>query len=167
MLHRTRTPLRLAVISAVAFLASLTLAAQPIPATYGIDFVNSDLEVVSTLTVCTESGGEELILHAHIETSSGPAQGGMVVFQYCSFKGLPPGDITRADEAPSAACADGSATWANLTVVPVSGSGDAYMNFGCVRIPRTVGFRYKYLGQETGIKKGVGGPADFTWEPAP
>jgi hypothetical protein len=167
MLHRTRTPLRLTVIAAVAFLASLSITAQPVPGTYDLNFLNSDLESVSTLSVCTASERETLTLNAHIETSSGPAQGGAVVFQYCSFKGLPPFDITRADEAPSAACEDGSATWANLAVEPVSESGDAYWDFGCVIIPRTVGFRYKFLGKGTGIRRGVGGPADFTWVPAP
>jgi hypothetical protein len=89
-----------------------------------------------------------------------------VIFQYCSYKGLPPNDIARADEAPTAACEDGSATWANLPRgVPVNASGDAYLDFGVVMIPRTVGFRFRYLGQGSGIANGVSAPEDFTWCP--
>jgi hypothetical protein len=94
-----------------------------------------------------------------------PAQGGLVTFQYCSYKGGPPNDINRADEAPSAACATREASWANLVSVPVNASGDAYMNFGFVQIPRTVGFRFKYTGQGSGIANGVSAPSDFTWVP--
>jgi hypothetical protein len=107
---------------------------------------------------------EELVLGAHIESSSGvPAQRGAVSFQYCSFKGLPPGDITRADEAPSAACDSGLAVWKNLVNVQVNASGDAYMDFGIVQIPRTVGFRFRYQAQGSGVANGVSAPTDFTW----
>jgi len=155
------------ILVAVASMAILPLAAQPIIAAYDLAFLNSDLDVVPTLPVCTTTVVEELVLHAHVETATGPAQGGAVVFQYCSYKGLPPDDINRPDEAPSEACMNGSAKWANLGVAPISASGDAYMSFGCVRIPRTVGFRYKYVAQGSGIKNGVAEPADFTWLPAP
>jgi hypothetical protein len=87
-----------------------------------------------------------------------------VIFQYCSLKGLPPNDIERADEAPSAACANGSATWANLPAsVPVNASGDAYLDFGVVLIPRTVGFRFRYFGQGSGIANDPSAPEDFKW----
>jgi hypothetical protein len=88
-----------------------------------------------------------------------------VIFQYCSLKGLPPNDITRPDEAPSAACANGTAAWANLTTMPIDQSGNAYLDFGVVLIPRTVGFRFRYLGQGSGIENGVSEPRDFTWVP--
>jgi hypothetical protein len=91
---------------------------------------------------------EELILGAHIEISPGiPAQQGSVAFQYCSFKGLPPGDITRADEAPSAACAGGLAVWKSLATVPIDESGNAFLTFGIVQIPRTVGFVFGTKGR--------------------
>jgi hypothetical protein len=173
MLHRNFAPLRLAIISAVASIAFLadSLSAQPVPGSYDLSFfklVSGVLEPVSNLPVCTPSVCEELILNAHIkEDSSGlPAQGGVAIFQYCSLKGLPPNDITRADEAPSAACETGSATWANLAALKVNESGDAYLDFGVVLIPRTVGFRFKYIGQGSGIEKGISPPMDFTWVPA-
>jgi hypothetical protein len=135
-------------------------AAQPITGSYQLAFLNTSLQPVSSLPVMTA----ELILRAHVADSSGlPAQRGVVTFQYCSYKGLPPNDITRADEAPSSACADGSATWKNLVSVQVDQSGNAYMDFGVVQIPRTVGFRFRYSSQGSGIANGVSDPADFTW----
>jgi hypothetical protein len=128
---------------------------------FQLSFFTHGLEPVSSLTVF-----QELILGAHVMDASGaPAQGGSVTFQYCSLKGGPPNDINRADEAPSAACATRDASWANLIGVPVDASGNAYMNFGLVQIPRTVGFRFKYTGQGSGIANGTSAPSDFTWVP--
>jgi hypothetical protein len=146
------------------------LLSQSVPGTYELSFFKSGLsglEPVSSLTVCAAgSVCEELILGAHVEASGVPAQSGTVIFQYCSYKGLPPNDVARADEAPSAACENGSASWANLPPgVPVNASGDAYRDFGLVMIPRTVGFRFRYLGQGSGIANGVSAPEDFTWCP--
>lgn len=89
---------------------------------------------------------DELILRAHIADAEGnPATDGVVVFQYCSYKGLPKGDITQPDEAPSSACADGSARWLNLRArVEVTTVGDALLNFGLVQVVNVIGFRYKY-----------------------
>jgi hypothetical protein len=88
-----------------------------------------------------------------------------VTFQYCSYRGLPPHDITRADEAPSSACADGSATWKNLLSLSVNASGNAFMDFGIVRIPRTIGFRFKFTARHGAgdIASGMSQPRDFTW----
>jgi hypothetical protein len=127
---------------------------------YELSFYTNGLQPVSSLPVF-----EELVLGAHVAASGVAAQGGLVTFQYCSLKALPPNDITRADEAPSAACATNDAKWANLLSVPVDGSGNAYMNFGFAAIPRTVGFRFKYTGQGSGIANGFSLPRDFTWDP--
>ena len=112
--------------------------AQPVVGSYELDF---------------SSSGSELILTAHVEDSQGnPAQEGFVVFQYCSYKGLPPGDPSQPDEAPSSACEDGSATWATLAArIPVDASGDASLDFGVVSIVEVIGFRYRYVGQGSGI----------------
>src|SRR6266511_4036672 len=120
-----------------------SLLSQPVLGSYDISFFTSEiggLVPVTSLSVCTPSACQELILGAHVEDAAGnAAQGGAVIFQYCSLKGLPPNDIERADEAPSAACASGLGTWANLgSAVPVIASGDAYLDFGVVFIPRTV-----------------------------
>lgn len=137
--------------------------AQTVSGCYGLSFFNSSLQPVSTLVVL-----QELVLKAHVDDCSGnAAQGGSVTFQYCSLKGGPPNDITRADEAPSAACATGEGRWARLTTVQVNASGDALMNFGFVQIPRTIGFRFKYQAQGSGIASGFSDPADFTWTAAP
>jgi hypothetical protein len=141
--------------------ADVHALARAVAGSYELSFYTSGLVPVSSLPVF-----QELVLGAHVADASGaPAQGGLVTFQYCSYKGLPPNDITRADEAPSAACATNEAKWANLASVPVDASGNAYMNFGFVSIPRTVGFRFRYTGQGSGIANGVSAPADFTWVP--
>jgi hypothetical protein len=140
------------------------------PGLYDLSFYADRLGAfvsVSSLVV----NSDELILAAHITSTSGAAAtSGSVTFEYCSYKGLPPNDITRADEAPLEACADGSADWARLTSIrmdavgcPQLGPGYACMDFGLVRIPRVVGFRFRFSGQGTGIASGVSAPKNFTW----
>jgi len=135
---------------------------------YQLSFLNTSLQPVTSLPVCTQTSCQELVLGAHVDDGAGnPAQSGSVTFQYCSYKGLPPQDITRADEAPSSACADGSASWQSLpSNLSVDASGNAYLDFGAVRIPRTVGFRFKYTSQHSNVASGVSAPQDFTWTAA-
>jgi hypothetical protein len=104
----------------------------------------------------------ELILQAHIEDPSGnPATDGVVVFQYCSYKGLPPKDITQPDEAPSSACANGTGRWRNLIArIPVTANGDAFLNFGTVTVVNVIGFRYTY-SRGTQIADWVTDPKDW------
>jgi hypothetical protein len=104
-----------------------------------------------------------LILVAHIEDNVGnPAAGGAVVFQYCSYKGLPTDDITQPDEAPSSACSDGSAIWRNLVRRQVDPtSGDALHDFGPILVVNTIGFRYRYIGQGSGIQNQLIEPVDW------
>jgi hypothetical protein len=83
------------------------------------------------------------------------------------LKGFPPNDITRADEAPSANCADGSATWASLRSISIDQNGNAYLDFGIVQIPRVVGFRCQYQPRGGAIPSGACAPADFTWTATP
>jgi len=128
---------------------------------YQLSFYTNGLVPVTTLVA---GGSGELILGALVTDAAGaPAQGGSVTFQYCSLKGFPPNDITRADEAPSSACASGSGDWARLTTVPVDASGHAYMDFGIVMLPRTIGFRFAYTRKGSAVSSGVSTPADFTW----
>lgn len=122
---------------------------------------------VTSMPVLTD----ELILAAHVTDASGnAATSGTVTFEYCSYKGLPPNDITRADEAPLEACADGSANWARLTAIrldpqgcPQLGPGYACMDFGVVRIPRKIGFRFGYNGVRGTIASGTSVPQNFEW----
>lgn len=156
-----------------ASVAAGDLSAKPppsIPGVYDLSFYvlsGSTYEEVSSLSVSSK----ELILRAYVTDSSGnPAQKGTVTFDYCSYKGRPPNDITRADEAPKEACTDGSATWARLGSISVSegfcptlGTGYACMNFGIVRIPREIGFRIRYQPQGSDIPAGTSVPENFTW----
>lgn len=130
------------------------------PGVYELSFLNNSLQPVTTLTV----GGPELILKAHVADALGnPAQRGTVEFQYCSLKGGPPNDINRADETSSADCLTNSASWARLAAFSVDVNGNVLINFGYVTIPRTIGFRFKYSSQGSGIASGLSVPQDFTW----
>lgn len=128
---------------------------------------NGVLEPVSSMPVLSH----ELILRAYVYDAFGvPAQSGTVIFEYCSYKGRPPNDIERADEAPKEACDAGIASWRRLRSVDVSipscpgfGTGNACMNFGIVRIPRDVGFRFRFSGRKAGIDPGTSEAANFTW----
>jgi hypothetical protein len=135
------------------------------PATYDISFVDTSLQPITGLPVCDG----ELVLKAHVARSSGPVQEGAVVFEYCSYKGLPPNDITRADEAPLEACQTGEASWDRLSrgAVRLNESGDAFQFFGAARIPRTVGFRIRYVAQGSGFESGVSEPENFTFVAGP
>jgi hypothetical protein len=138
--------------------------AKAVPGSYVLSFVDTSRQPISQLPV--HDG--ELVLKGHVENLStgAPPRSGTIAFEYCSYKGLPPNDITRADEAPKEACDSGAASWKQLAGVPVDGSGDGYLDFGVVQIPRTVGFRFRYTGQGSEIDKGVSLPANFTWIPA-
>lgn len=135
------------------------------PATYDISFVDSALQPITGLPVCDG----ELSLKAHVASSGGPVQEGAAVFEYCSYKGLPPNDITRADEAPLEACQSGEASWDRLSRgnVELNESGDAYQFFGAVRIPRTIGFRFRYVAQGSEFEPGASPPENFTFVAGP
>ena len=128
---------------------------------------NGVLEPVSSLPVLSY----ELILRAYVADASGvPALSGTAVFEYCSYKGGPPNDIERADEAPKEACDAGLASWRRLrsldvdaSTCPGFGTGNACMNFGIVRIPRDVGFRFRFSGRRRDIDPGISEAANFTW----
>lgn len=128
---------------------------------------NGTYRQVSSLPVLSE----ELTLKAYVADSLGrPAQKGTVTFEYCSYKGGPPNDLARADEAPKEACEQGLARWSRLTSISVNGgrcpflgTGYACMNFGIVQIPRDVGFRIRYEPQGSGIPAGETAPENFTW----
>ena len=135
MNRQNRTNLLVAVVGTATLLACSpeattspkvagALYARASSGSYILSFVDNNLQPVSTLIV----GTQELILKAHVDDGAGnPAQKGSVSFQYCGYKGLPPNDITRADEAPSAACANGAASWtsinAGLSGLAARGSG--------------------------------------------
>jgi hypothetical protein len=149
---------------------SMMAAKASAPGSYTLSFiarVDGTLQGVTSLPVLST----ELILKAYVTDSFGqPAQGGTATFEYCSYKGGPPNDITRADEAPKEACEEGTASWARLMSLSVTagtcpglGTGYACMNFGIVRIPRDVGFRFRYSPQGSSIAAGTSEAKNFTW----
>jgi hypothetical protein len=149
------------------------LSAKPSAATPGVYTLTFVARVAGTLqeVMSLPVQTAELILMASVTSSTGSAaQAGTVTFEYCSYKGGPPNDITRADEAPKEACEQGTASWARLTSLSVSpgmcpalGPGYACMNFGVVRLPRDVGFRFRYASQGSGIASGTSQSKNFTW----
>jgi hypothetical protein len=153
--------------------AGLGAKVEASPGVYNLSFwgrVGPTWQVVSTLPVRTG----ELVIRADVTDASGtPAAEGTVVFEYCSYKKRPPNDITRADEAPKEACETGTASWARLASVSIAdggnclalGGGSACTWFGIVRIPRTVGFRYRFSGPRSGIAGGMSAAFNFTWVP--
>jgi|SRR6186997_883733 hypothetical protein len=130
-------------------------------------FSQRTYELVASLRVRSQ----ELILMAHVTDGSGAAaQKGTATFEYCSYKGLPPGDTTRADEAPKEACEQGTAAWARLgsfavdaRSCPLLGVGYACVNFGIVGIPRTVGFRFRYGSGGSAVASGISPARNFLW----
>jgi hypothetical protein len=149
------------------------LSAKPSEATPGIYTLTFMARVGGTLQEVTSLpvGTAELTLQASVTSSTGSAaQAGTVTFEYCSYKGGPPNDISRADEAPKEACEQGTASWARLTslsvypgMCPPLGPGYACMNFGIVRIPRQIGFRFRYAPHGSGIAGGSSEEKNFTW----
>ena len=159
--------------------ASGSLDAKPssggVPGVYDLTFwarVGGAYQEVSSLPVLSA----ELILKAEVADLSGnPATTGTVSFEYCSYGGRP-NDITNADEAPKEACEQGQGKWARLGSWTVGvgggnclaiGAGSACFNFGVVRIPRTIGFRFRYAQQKGSIAGGTSPARNFVWTSTP
>jgi hypothetical protein len=137
----------------------VTVAGQPVLGTYEFHF----LDPGTRQEVSSEPFGSAVLLQAHILGASGPVQSGIVVFQYCSRKGFPPNDINRIDEAPLEVCEAGDGTWANLGTRSVDAFGNAELEFCCPQVTPTIGFRYKYLAQGSGISNWTVTPRNFNW----
>lgn len=147
------------------------LGAKPssgVPGVYALTFRAGfpGYEEVSSMPVLTR----ELVLLAMVtDTSGNPATTGTVTFDYCSYPG-PSQDITRADEAPKEACEQGTAKWAVLRrAIRVAdsrcapfGVPSACAYFPRVRIPRFVGFRFRYA-QGDRIASGTSPARNFEW----
>jgi hypothetical protein len=128
----------------------LTVLAPGVPGSYQLSFSTS---------------GSELILTAHVQalTSGELADGGAVIFQYCSYKGVPRFDITQPDEAPISACEDGSGKWVTLIRVTIDpASGDASFDFGTVSVVNIIGFRGSYISENSNIASGDILPVNWT-----
>jgi hypothetical protein len=136
---------------------------------YALSFwarVSGTWQEVSSLPVLTG-----LALKADVTDLSGnPATAGTVIFEYCSYPGRS-NDITDADEAPKEACEQGQAKWSRLGTWTVGvgggnclaiGSGSACYPFGSVRVPRTIGFRFRYA-QKGSIASGTSPARNFVW----
>jgi hypothetical protein len=167
----------------VVVLSTLTLGAHSFsqgskvvnPGSYELNFEVYSNGVYTPVTSLPVSS-QELILRAYVveEGSGTPAQSGTAIFEYCSYKGRPPRDIERADEAPKEACDAGIASWRRLQSIDVNagscpqlGVGNACMNFGVVMIPRDVGFRFRFNGKKSGINSGTSDASNFTWTATP
>jgi len=141
------------------------VAAQGVPGIYELSFCPS-----STLYV-----GQEVIPHASVTDSFGNgALSGYVQFQVCQ-RG-------RRNPQPSSACdIDGTARWFTMRdrwqVNPPGGSlcgfcgttdpGNACFAWGAQVNPSTIGFRFKYVSQGSGIADGISAAKDVTWLPLP
>jgi hypothetical protein len=102
-----------------------------------------------------------VLLNAHVTDSSGTLAGsGLLIFQDCLLKGIP---------APSIECDSGSGLWSHIQTVriiepvPISDRVDIRIAYGIVSTPQTIGFRFRYLGQGSGIANGISNSMDVTW----
>jgi hypothetical protein len=118
--------------------------------------------------------GQELVLHAFVADSSGsPATAGSVSFQVCTHGGR---NLSNQDPQPSSACdLYKTASWVTLGgrwkvnggFCPGEGTGNVCIDYGFVMTPRTIGFRFKYASQGSGIPNGVSEANDVSWIPLP
>jgi hypothetical protein len=128
--------------------AAATSLAQALPGTYELTLL----------------AGIELVLQAHVFAASGDATGGRVDFQICELRG---GPTLQMVPLPSSECASGgSGNWVHFGSIgmgtcPGLGSGYACIDFGTAPSFTTVGFRFRYIGQGSGIANGTSDPKDF------
>jgi hypothetical protein len=165
MFHRTFIGL-IVIVVASSLAPFQPTAAQPVPGNYVISFLSNGAPISSTLPV-----GEELVLKAHVTDSSNvDAQLGAVAFQVCSRKGGR--SLIKLDPGPSSDCdVDGTGTWVHLYTAKVNaglcpeeeGPGFVCVNWGFISSPRTIGFRFRYTGQGSGIANGISQPKDASW----
>jgi len=103
----------------------------------------------------------EVILVAQVTAEGNPAQGGQVLFQFCASRGsLEFGFPTIP--LPSAECEPGgSGRWFRIGTVPVV-AGEASVTFCCISSGSTIGFRFVYTGQGSGIGNFTSLPEDYT-----
>jgi hypothetical protein len=143
-----------------------------LPGVYDLTFwawVSGSYQEVSSLPVLTGP----LFLKALVTDLSGnPATAGTVTFEYCSYGGRT-NDPTNADEAPKEACEQGQAKWARLAsrtvgtvTCPPAIGGSACHGIDFVRIPRTIGFRFRYAGKGN-IASGTSPARNFVWVAQP
>jgi hypothetical protein len=125
-----------------------TMSAQPAAGTYELSFLPTN-------------SGLGVILRAHVQDAFGvPAERGTAIFQYCSLHGV---------SAPSVDCDTGSGNWtlwgrAGIIPSPSPSVGDALMVYDLVPPSgTTIGFRFRYIGQNSGIANGVSASRDFTF----
>ena len=91
------------------------------------------------------------------------------MFEYCSYGGRP-NNIENADEAPLSACQDGTADWRRLGSSRLDDNSCTGLDagytchfFGVVRIPRSIGFRFRDVPQGGLIDEGGSAEMEFTW----
>jgi hypothetical protein len=135
--------------------------AQAVSGTYNLLFFIGDepgglQPIESTLNV-----GQYLVLRAYVTDAAGqPAPRGSVIFEYCSVKGAP---------APALSCESGSGSWKHHMGVQVDASGySPHVGWGACSTPRSIGFRFRYSSQGSGVASGSSTPKDAKWiEPPP
>jgi hypothetical protein len=114
-----------------------------------------------TYVLTIEPAGGGATLKAYVTDASGnPANSGTAVFQYCRSRGAP---------APSAECTSGSGRWAfwgRAGILPDGHQNEGYalMAYHLAPAPgTTIGFRFRYSGQGSGIANGTSLPVDYSW----
>lgn len=146
------TPSRAAEIGGQDQLAGKAAAAA---GTFDISFLKESTSGLQPVPDLTLGVGEYLVLKSSIADASGnPVRSGQVTYEYC----------TRRNVAAAAAeCQSGSGTWTRLLSMSVDPIG-SLAGFGSCSTPRTIGFRFRYTAQGSGIANGVSPAKDVTWQ---
>lgn len=131
----------------------VSLAVNAVTGSYTISFLKETSTGLAP-AADAEPVGTYLVLKSEVRDDAGNlAQSGSVRYEYC---------WSRGDYAPSSTCNSGGGSWRRLLTVDVDPIG-SLVGFGSCSTPRTIGFRFTYSGQGSGIASGVSQSKDFTW----
>jgi hypothetical protein len=117
---------------------------------------------VYLMTTHATTIGRGVVLDAYVEdASNNPATSGTAVFQMCSVQGTP---------APSTDCISGAGHWVRIgsagIITSGPNAGHALFTPTSLAPPTgtTIGFRFRYIGQGSGIGNSLSdNAADYTW----
>lgn len=132
-------------LSSVLTVTAGSVSAKPVTGSYKIEFPSGN----------QLSAGSTIVVRAVVRDPVNLAPSGTIVWQICK-------DSSGSGVA-SATCDAGTARWDSWFRDPVDPACGC-AQFG-VQNPnvQTIGYRYKYVGQGSGIANGISSPADAVW----
>lgn len=123
--------------------------------TYEIHFLKETRQGLQPVLDFTLNVREFLVLKSQIKDSLGvPAEEGTVTYEYCERQNV---------KVPSAECESGAGRWKRLMSMSIDQYG-SLAGFGSCSTPRTIGFRFRFNGLNSGIANGVSAARDVSWQ---